>query len=55
MGIQIRTITQSNIEDEASICVPQRDSPNYSKFEEGIREKINWLRQEIRGYGYIGT
>jgi GNAT superfamily N-acetyltransferase len=35
--------------------VPQRDSPNYSKFEEGIREKIDWLRQEIREYGYIGN
>jgi GNAT superfamily N-acetyltransferase len=53
--VEIRTITQSNLEDEVSICVPPKDSPNYPKFERGIREKIGWLQQKIRGYGYIGN
>jgi GNAT superfamily N-acetyltransferase len=53
--VEIRTITQSNLEDEVHICVPPKDSPNYPKFEKGIREKIGWLEQKIKGYGYIGN
>jgi len=53
--VEIRTITQSNLEDEVHICVPPKDSPSYLKFEKGIREKIGWLQQKIKGYGYIGN
>lgn len=55
MNVEIRTITQSNLEDEVHICVPPKDSPKYTKFEKGIKEKMVWLQQKIKGYGYIGN
>lgn len=55
MDVEIRTITPSNFEDEANIYAPPRDSSSYSKFEKGIREKIKWLQQKIKGYGYVGN
>lgn len=53
--VEIRTITQSNLEDAVHVCVPPKDSLSYTKFEEGIKEKIVWLQQKINGYGYIGN
>jgi GNAT superfamily N-acetyltransferase len=53
--VEVRTVTLSNLEDEVSICVPPRDSPNYSKFEKGVREKIYWLQEKMKGYGYVGN
>jgi GNAT superfamily N-acetyltransferase len=55
LNVEVRTITLSNLEDEVSICVPPRDSPNYSKFEKGVREKIYWLQEKMKGYGYVGN
>lgn len=55
MNVEIKTITQLNLEDEVHICVPRKDSPNYMKFEKGIKEKTVWLQQKIGDYGYIGN
>ena len=55
MNVEIKTITQLNLEDEVHICVPPKSSPNYMKFEKGVREKTVWLQQKIGDYGYIGN
>ncbi len=55
MDVEIRAITEANLEDEVLVCVPSKDSLNYYKFRRGIQEKIEWLQQKVRDYGYIGN
>ncbi|MFQ6074729.1 MAG: GNAT family N-acetyltransferase [Candidatus Bathyarchaeia archaeon] len=55
MDVEIRRITEANLEDEVRICVPQKDSPDYHKFERGIQEKIEWLQQRVKDYGCVGN
>jgi len=56
MSITIKTIDESNLEDEAQLCVPSREHPRYSKldFEKGVKDKVEWLRQRLKDYGYVG-
>ena len=54
LSAEIKPIIDTDLEDEVRLCVPPKDSPNYPKFEKGIQEKIEWLRQELKVYGYIG-
>lgn len=55
MDVEIRGITESNLEDEVLICVPPKDSTNYPKFERGIQEKIEWLQEKVKDYGCLGN
>lgn len=52
----IKAIVESNPEDEVRLCLPPPDSPKYSKweFEKGVKDKVEWLMQRMREYGYLG-
>jgi len=54
LSVTIKAIDESNLEDEVRLCVPSRESPEYSGFEKGVKEKVDWLRQKLRDYGYAG-
>jgi len=55
LGVAIKLIDESNLEDEALLCVPPRESPEYSaRFEKGVRDKVAWLRLKLKDYGYVG-
>jgi len=54
LSVTIKAVDESNLEDEAQLCVPSPGSPEYSKFEKGVKDKVEWLRQKLKGYGYIG-
>jgi len=54
LSVAIKAIDESNLEDEVQLCVPLRDSPDYSKFETGVKDKVKWLRQKLKDYGYLG-
>ena len=54
LSVTIKAIDESNLEDEALLCVPSRESPQYSKFEKGVNNKVEWLRQKMKEYGYLG-
>jgi len=54
LSVIIKAIDESNLEDEVHLCVPSWDSPDYPKFEKGIRSKVEWLMQKLKEYGYLG-
>jgi len=55
LSVVIKAIDESNLEDEVLLCVPSRESPEYSSnFEKGVKDKVEWLRQKLKDYGYIG-
>jgi len=54
LSVEIKEIDASNLEDEVRLCVPPKESPDYSKFEKGVKEKVEWLRQKLGAYGYLG-
>lgn len=58
MSVKIKVIDESNLEDEVLFCVPSPESPYISKFkfefEKGVKDKVNWVRQKLKDYGYVG-
>jgi len=56
VNITIKTIDESNLEDEALLCLPSPESPKYStwKFDKGVKDKAEWLRWKLKDYGYVG-
>lgn len=54
LSVAIKAIDESNIEDEVLLCVPSLKSQEYSRFEKGINDKVEWLRQRLKEYGYTG-
>ncbi len=54
MNTVIRSIDDSNVEDQALLCVPPTESPEHVRFENGVRKKAEWLQRKLRDYGYIG-
>ena len=60
LNVVIKAIEESNLEDEVLLCVPPPESSYYlrSGFEKGIKkgvkDKVKWLRQKLKDYGYIG-
>lgn len=54
LSVPIKAIDESNLEDEVLLCVPPQDSPDYSKFEKGVKDKVEWLGQKLKDYGYVG-
>jgi len=54
LNVVIKAIDESNLEDEVQLCVPSRESPDYSKFEKGVKDKMEWLRQKLKDYRYLG-
>jgi len=56
VSVTIKAIDESNLEDEARLCIPSQEHPRYSKlgFEDGVKAKVAWLRQKLKDYGYVG-
>jgi len=54
LSVTIKAIDESNLEDEVQLCTPSRESPEYSMFQNGVRDKVEWLRQRLKDYGYLG-
>ena len=54
LSVTIKAIDESNLEDEALLCVPPRESPDHSRFEKGVQDKVDWLRQRLKDYGHVG-
>lgn len=56
LNVTIKTIDESNLEDEVLLCVPSQKSPKYStwKFDNGVKDKAEWLRRKLKEYGYLG-
>lgn len=56
MSATIKVIDDSNLEDEVQLCVPSPESSYYSKpeFENGVKDKVEWLRKKLKDYGYVG-
>jgi len=58
LSVKIKVIDESNLEDEVLFCVPSPESPYISKFkfefEKGVKDKVNWVRQKLKDYGYVG-
>jgi len=54
LSVAIKAIDESNLEDEVLLCVPSRESLDYSRFEKGVEDKVEWLRQRLKDYGYVG-
>jgi len=60
MNVIIKAIDESNLVDEAMLCVPRPESSYFAnaEFEKGIKkgveEKVEWLRQRLKDYGYSG-
>jgi len=54
LSVEIKEIDTLNLEDEVRLCVPPKDSPNYPRFETGVNDKVEWLREKQKEYGYLG-
>jgi len=54
LSVALRAVDESNLEEEALLCVPPTESPDYSRFEKGVKDKVEWLRQRLKDYGYVG-
>jgi len=57
LSVSIKAIDESNLEDEVLLCVPLPESPEAqkaSKFEKGVKDKVEWLRLKLKDYGYVG-
>jgi len=55
LSVTIKAIDESNLEDEVRLCVPPRESQEYSThFEKGVKDKVEWLMQKLKDYGYSG-
>jgi len=54
LSVAIKAVDESNLEDEVRLCVPSRESPDYPRFEKGVKDKVEWLRGKLKDYGYVG-
>lgn len=54
MSAAIKAIDESNLQDEVLLCVPSPESPDYFRFEKGVKDKVDWLGQKFKDYGYVG-
>jgi GNAT superfamily N-acetyltransferase len=54
LDVTIKEIDESHFEDEALSCVPSPESSDFTRFEKGVKDKVDWLRQRLKDYGYIG-
>ncbi len=56
MNVTIKAIDESNLEDETYVCIPSQEHQRYSKFdfEIGVKDKVKWLSQKLKEYGYLG-
>lgn len=56
VSITIKTIDESNLEDEVLLCLPSPESPKYStwEFDKGVKDKAEWLGRKLKEYGYLG-
>jgi len=52
--ITIKPIDDWNVEDQVRLCAPPEESPEHSKFENGVKNKVEWLQRKLKDYGYVG-
>jgi len=50
----LKLIDESNMEDQVRLCVPTRELPDFSEFDKGVLDKMDWLRERLKAYGDIG-
>jgi len=50
----IKPIDESNVEDQVLLCVPPTETAEHSKFENGVKKKVEWLQRKLKDYGYVG-
>lgn len=53
MSVKVKEAEERLFDDEVRVCLPPSDSGNRAAFEDGVKEKLVWLKQRLNEFGSV--